>query len=133
MPTGASPLNLGRAANLSLTENNGGIYTLGNGNDGRTSVMTIQFATNQNWQGTISVLGRIYGPPANADNVGFLPIPYRRVILGPTASDRALVSDPLTGAFLIEVPANGITVALSIGTTAGFGRLYSWPLFGSAT
>ena len=132
MPSLVKVSNAGREARVT-TDDHGQILFLGNASDGRAGTFVVQFVPDGSFQGGFSVVARVYGKPASDAGVGFSPIPYRRVVLSGVASDRALVADPLTTQFLIEVPANGIVVGLLASVQQGFGTLYSWPLNGPAT
>lgn len=132
MPTLVTVSNAGREAKVT-TASTGTTLFLGNASDGRVGTFVVQFVPDGSFAGSFTVVARVYGKPANDASVAFVPIPYRRVMLGTTASDRTLVSAALTAAFLIEVPANGIVVGLTTTCTAGTGVLYSWPLNGAAT
>lgn len=97
----------------------------------QVSTMTIQFVPDLAWNGEVVVVGRSLGQAAQDGNAPFVPIPYRRVSLDNAASDRALVSDPITGTATIEVPANGLSIGL-LGAAAPTGSLtaYPWDLQG---
>lgn len=134
MPTNATPANIGKAYRLT-TADNGQTLFLGDASSSRTSVKTIHWVPDVTFVGAgFSVVARCYGPTPDTNGVPWLPVPYRRVNLSGVASDRAVVSDslPATG-FLIEVPANGVVLALVSSATGGAGWLYSWDLVGSAT
>lgn len=126
------PANAGRE--YFIKDNDHGIVLpLGNASDGRVGTFVLQFVPDQSWLGGMQVVARIYGKPASDNGVAYQTIPYRRVALNGVASDRALVSDTLTGAFIIEVPSNGLAIGVIPAVTAGFGVLYNWPLNGPAT
>lgn len=134
MPTNASTANIGSAYPLTPADN-GSILFLGDGSSSRTATKTIQFVPGPGFTGTgFTVVARIYGPSPDKNAVVFNPIPYRRVQLAGLASDRAIVSDtlPATG-FIVEVPCNGLVVALVASVTGGSGVLYQWNSVGSPT
>lgn len=134
MPTNAVTANIGSAYTVT-TNDNGSVLFLGDASSSRAAVKTIQFVPNAGFQGTgFTVCARVYGPQPDKNAVPFNPIPYRRVQLAGLASDRAIVSDtlPATG-FIIEVPCNGLVVALVTSATAGTGTLYQWNSVGSPT
>ena len=124
--------NAGREYTVT-TADTGNVLFLGNASDGRVGTFVVQFDPGASWSGSFTVKGRAYGKPASDNGLGFVPIPYRRINLGGTVSDRTLVSAALTGSFLIEVPANGIVVVLAATVTTAGGTLYSWSLNGPAT
>ncbi len=134
MPTNATPANIGKAYQVT-TADNGATLFLGDASSSRTSVKTIHWVPDGGVIGDgFTVVARIYGPTVDTNGTSFLPIPYRRVNLAGAASDRALVSDtlPMEG-FLIEVPANGQTIAIIPSVTFGGGWLYTWDSVGSPT
>ena len=121
--------NAGREYPVRVADH-GKIIFLGNASDGRVGTFTIEFVPDASWSGTFAVLGRVYGKPASDNGVGFSPIPYRRICLNNVASDRAIVSDVLTGHFIIEVPASGLAIGLLASVQASGGVVYNWPLNG---
>ena len=134
MPTNATPINIGKAYPLTPADN-GKTLGLGDASSSRTSVKTIHWVPTLPIVGDgFTVVARIYGPTPDTQGTPFLPIPYRRVNLAGVPQDRAVVSDtlPIEG-FLIEVPANGQTIAIIPSVTSGGGWLYNWDLTGSAT
>ena len=137
LPPNLSPIELANAGReyRVTTNDHGKFLFLGNASDGRVGTFTIQFAPDPggSWQGSFAVVARVYGKPASDNGVGFQSIPYRRVALNGAASDRVLVSDVLTGSFIIEVPANGLVICLLVNAQAGFGTVYNWPLNGPQT
>lgn len=135
MPTNATVINVGKAYYLRANDDNGKTLFFGDASSSRTSVKTVQWVPDADTTGDgFSLVARIYGPKVDANGTPFNPIPYRRVQLAGVASDRGLVSDtlPIEG-FLIEVPANGQTIALVASVTFGNGWLYNWDSVGSAT
>lgn len=99
----------------------------------QAGIMTIQFTPTLDFDGQFVVVGRCVGTAAETAQAPFVPIPYRRVSLNNEASDRALVSDPINGTALIEVPANGITVGLIAAWAAGQCDVLSWDVSGSSS
>lgn len=134
MPTNARLANIGKDYTITA-DDNAKILFLGDASSSRTSVKTIMWVPGLTFAGAgFSVVGRIYGPAPDKAGVTMVPLPYRRVNLAGVASDRAVVSDSLPAAgFLIEVPANGQTLALVVSCTAGTGQLYNWDSVGSPT
>lgn len=134
MPTNATPANIGKAYPLS-TADNGMTLFLGDASSSRTSVKTIMWVPDLGTTGNgFALVARIYGTQVDTQGTPFVSIPYRRVNLAGVASDRALVAGslPMEG-FLIEVPANGQTIAIIPSVTSGGGWLYHWDSVGSAT
>ncbi len=135
MTLNARPANIGKSYQITNSDN-GAILFLGDASSSRTSVKTIQFVPAQTgFTGDgFTVCARVYGPGPDSNGVPFNPIPYRRVQLAGAASDRTVVSAqlPATG-FIIEVPLNGQTCAITVSALTGSGWLYSWDSVGSAT
>lgn len=96
------------------------------------AVFVVQFNPSLTWAGSFVVKGRTLGTAADALNMPFDALPYRRVSLAHNASDYAIVSDPITGAAIIQIPANGLSIALQVVCTAGSCNLTSWDLQGSS-
>jgi hypothetical protein len=138
LPPHLSPLvlvNAGRECKVTVADH-GKFLFLGNAGDGRTCTMAIQFVPDASFSGSFAVTARMYGKPASDNGVAFIDYPFRRVVLNDVASDRAVTTNtatPLVNSFIIEVPSNGVALAMLCSCTAGFGYLYSWPLNGSAT
>ena len=126
--------NVGKAYPVT-TDDNGETLQLGDASSSRTSAKTIY------WVADLPVIGdgfvivaRPCGPAPDKDGAPFVPIPYRRINLAGTASDRAITSTslPIEG-FLIEVPATGLAIGIIPSLTVGGGTLYSWDSVGSST
>jgi len=135
MTTNARAINAGREYNLTV-DDHGEILSLGNAADGRTGTMFVAFVPDASFVGGLAVVARPYGKPANDNGVGWSDYPFRRVNLAGIASDRTITTNtatPLSDAFMIEVPANGVAVGLLASCTAGGGVVYSWPLNGPST
>lgn len=108
------------------TADHGNTLVLGNSSLGdRAGAWEIQFVPSVGWAGSFTVVARTTGLVPSTDGVGFVPVPYRTINLGGIASDYSIASAVLTDGFIIQVPANGLAVALTVASTAGTGRLYS--------
>lgn len=111
---------------------NGIILDLGPGaTSSSVGTFIIQFNPDTLSDYEVIVMGRCWGAASAAKNIPFMPIPYRRAVLNNVASDYAIVSDPITGPCMIQVPANwsvGLLVACSVGTCS----VVSWDLQGSS-
>lgn len=101
------------------------------GTSSSVATMVIQFNPSGDSDYQVIVMGKVWGEAARLLNVPFVPIPYRRVTLANVASDYAIVSAPVTGASLIQVPANW-AIGLAVITTVGTCQVASWPLQGSS-
>lgn len=138
LPPHLSPFSLanaGREYKVTVADH-GKFLFLGNAGDGRTCTMSIQWVPEASFAGSFAVTARMSGKPASDNGVAFIDFPFRRVALNDVASDRALTTNtltPLCDSFIIEVPSNGVVLAMLCACTAGTGVLYSWPLNGSST
>lgn len=113
-------------------ENNGVILSIGPGSTSSSvGTMVIQFNPDASSDFSGVIMGRCWGQAAKDQDVPFVPIPYRRCTVNNVASDYAIVSDPVSGATLIQIPANweiGILVAASAGECS----MCSWNLPGNS-
>lgn len=91
----------------------------------------IQFNPDEACDYSVAIMGRVWGPAAQAKDVPFVPIPYRRCTLDNVASDYAIVSDLVTGATLLQVPANW-EIGLLTSCTTGTCSVVSWNLQGNS-
>jgi hypothetical protein len=99
----------------------------------QVSTLVIQFKPSLGFNGSFAVVARAMGPAANEHDAPFIPVPYRRINVANVASDYALVSDPITTTALIQVPSNGLCVALECAApTQGQCEVMSWDLQGSS-
>lgn len=82
-------------------------------------LVSICFNPSDNFVGSFTVLARPRGETARANNAPFLPVSYIAVNTANVAGDRghshALISD----VGIIEVPANGLSVALQVACSVG--------------
>jgi hypothetical protein len=103
------------------------------GTSGRTAVHMMQFSPSGGFDGQFVVEGRLLGNAADEVDVPFQPIPYRRITLANTAQDYAIVTDILTTAATIMIPASGLSIALQMSAaTTGFCDIVMWDLQGSS-
>lgn len=91
----------------------------------------IQFNPDASSDFEVVVMGRCWGVAAQSLQVPFLPIPYRRCTIANAASDYAIVSDPVSSASLLQVPANW-EIGLLVSCTTGSCGVASWPLQGNS-
>lgn len=96
------------------------------------STLIVQFKPDENFAGDFVVMGRTLGTAADSADVPFVPIPYRVVSLNDVAQDYSMVSAPIAGSAMIQIPANGMSVALLDGLTAGSMQLTMWDLQGGS-
>lgn len=118
------------------TADNGNFPTLGEASDSDVGVWHVAFYPDEDFVGTLEVVGRSQGKGPHDDAAGFGHVAFRRVQLAGMASDYELVQTsavvvPLNTDFLILVPAAGLSIALAVLCTQGAGTLYSKPLAGS--
>lgn len=113
-------------------DDNGKILSFGPGaTSSSVGTFVIQFIPDGVSDYTVTVMGRVWGQAAKDVGAEFMPIPYRRCTLANVASDYAIVSDAVSGASLIQVPANW-EVGLLVGATQGTCDIVSWPLQGTS-
>ena len=115
------------------TVDHGNFKVLGTVSDIDGGSWRVQFVPDVSFVGSFAVVGRSGGPQAGNDSVAFTQIPYNRVSLNGQASDWNLVSDVLLSDFIINVPGTGLSVALLVECTAGFGVLYAKPYYDRAS
>ncbi len=90
----------------------------------------VQFNPDILWDGSIQVMARLTGTAADAANLPFLPIPYKRVTVNNVASDRTFVADQITGATKIEIPASMDSIGFLVACTTGSCTYVCWDLHG---
>ena len=138
LPPHLSPLSLantGREYKVTVADH-GKFLFLGNAASGRVGTFAIQWVPKASFSGSFALTARMEGKPASDNGVAFIDFPIRRVALNDVASDRTITTNtatPLVNSFIIEVPSNGVVLALLCSCTAGTGVLYNWPLNGSST
>lgn len=101
------------------------------------STFMVQFNPGEDFAGDFVVMGRTMGIAADAADVPFVPIPYRVGSLNNIAQVVNGVGwpwslDPISTAALIQIPANGLSVVLMNGLTAGSMQLTMWDLSGGS-
>lgn len=95
---------------------------------GNVGVFTFEFAPSLDFLGSFKVMGKVFGLAAAPGP--FLPIAYRRVNINALASDYAIVADDVVPAAIIQVPANGMKIAMLVTVTQGTCGIYSWDMQG---
>lgn len=117
--------------NVVTQTNNGDIFEFGPGGGvSQVGAIVFQFAPSLDFAGTFLVIGKMMG--VAAETAPFLPISYRRVNINTLASDYAIVADAVVPSAIIQVPSNGLSIALLVSCTAGKCQVYSWDLQGSS-
>lgn len=91
------------------------------GTTDRTGVVVIQFVPDVDFVGEFAVMARPRNQPTTAADTGapFLPVGYIAINVNGAAVDRLYSSALVTGAGIIEVPANGLSVGLLVSCTGG--------------
>lgn len=97
-----------------------------------TGTWLIDLNASADFNGSFLVVARCAGGAAADAGDPFKPIPYRRVVVNGVASDRATVSDQVSGGSVIEVPATGLSVALLAAITKGSCDILSWGVSGTS-
>ncbi len=84
--------------------------------------------------GALGIVGRAYGQKAKDNDVPFVPIPFAPLNINGVvpAAPFVYISGTIDGNSIIQVPSNGLSVAVLIDCTEGFGWLYSWDNNGTA-
>lgn len=105
----------------------------------QVSTMVVQFNPGDaGFTGSFIVVGRAMGIAAQTMDAPFEPIPYRVGSLNNAAQIDASgqgwpwSDDPITGPAIIQIPANGLSVALQFEATAGQMDIASWDLQGGS-
>jgi len=97
------------------------------------STFAVQFSPSVGFDGLFVVEGHVMGTAADGVNAPFGPIPYRRVMLNNVAQLYEIVTDAISTSALIQIPANGLSVALQMtAPTVGFCDVLVWDLQGSS-
>lgn len=114
-----------------ITEaDHGNILKLGNAAEGAVGTWQVQFVPDASFVGSFAVLARSDHKDAHGDAVPYVSVPYRKVFLNDLPADYSLASDIITSGSILQIPSSGLSVALLVECTAGFGYLYSKPLDG---
>ena len=115
------------------TDDNGDFLEIGPaGTSSAGGVMVIQFIPSANAVYSVIIHGKVFGPAAQDAAAPFMPIGYRRTTVNNVAAlDPTLTADPITGPSTIQVPSNGISIALLVACSAGTCQVVSWNLQGA--
>jgi hypothetical protein len=100
------------------------------GTNNQVGTMVLQFKSSIGAQFSVVVMGRVFGVAADSADMPFVPIPYRIISLNNVAQDYAIVADTIVTDALIQVPANGISVAVLAGWTSGTVAVAAWDMNG---
>lgn len=109
------------------------------GTQSQVSTFAIQFKPDALFDGSFTVVARTLGSASDAYDTPFTPIPYRVGSLGDVAQITngqgwPWSLDPIVGTALIQVPANGMSIALFLqAPTQGQCEITSWDLQGSSS
>lgn len=116
------------------TKNDGDLFILGNTSDEDDAggwKITFMPDGGVPFVGSIIIMRRPSGKSAFDNNVGFMPSPYRRIVVNNVASDMLWDSVPITAPGVILVAANGSSIAFVVQCTSGSARVYTRPVNGS--
>lgn len=100
------------------------------GTNNQVGVMTLQLKSLMGATFVAQVMGRVFGVAADEVDVPFVPIPYRIVSLNNVAQDYSIVSDQITTDATIQVPANGLSVAILFSCSFGSVIVSGWDMVG---
>jgi hypothetical protein len=111
------------------TADSGNTLVVGDAGHGNTAgAVVIEFLPDGTWTGNLVVVARVGGGPLSKQEaklgVPFAQVPYRAAYLNGAVSDYSIQSVPLTGASLVQVPANGTAIGFLVTCTAGFATVY---------
>lgn len=116
------------------TEDNGDWIEIGPASTPKfVGTFAIQFNPDITFAGEFLIGARLAGAAATEAGLPFLPVPYRRVTVNNVASDRTYVSDVITGASKIEVPASMDSIGILVECTAGTCTIVSMDMQGPST
>lgn len=122
MPAGVTP-----ASNRTWTINandNGNILEIGIAQPtNHAGMWSVQFHPDPLFNGQVVVMGRAGGaqggPATVPGSSPFMPYPYRRVVVNNVASDRTIVSDPISTPTIIEIPSGMCSIGFLVVCTTG--------------
>lgn len=115
------------------TDDNGDFLEIGPAGTGLSGgVMAIQFVPSEGFVGEFSIQGRLMGQAARDAGVAFMPIEYRPITINNVPKDFTIpTASTVTGPSLIQVPSNGVSVALLVSCSQGTCQIVSWDLQGA--
>lgn len=115
------------------TDDNGDFLEIGPAGTSSTGgVMAIQLIPDQNFVGSVVIHGKIMGTAARDANVQFMPVMYRPITLNNVAADFTIpIATAVPGNSTINVPSNGVSIALLVTCSAGTCQVVSWNLQGA--
>lgn len=121
---------IGRAQTITVL-NNGDRFRLNNTSDESCGgAWQVEFMPGPSFVGSFVILGRNANYQTHDAAVGFMPVPYRRICIDNVARDYALAPDIITGAALILVPANALSLAILVACSSGTCDIFSLPITG---
>ncbi len=114
-------------------DDNGDYLEIGPGGTAQTGgVLAIQFIPDGSFVGSVIIMGKVMGTAAREANVQFMPVMYRPITINNVATDFSVpTAAAVTGPSTINVPSNGVSVALFVECTAGTCQVVSWNLQGA--
>lgn len=115
------------------SDDNGDFLEIGPAGTSMTGgVLAIQFVPDGAFSGTITLMGKVFGTAAKEANDQFMPIMYRPITINNVAADFTVpVATAITGPSTINVPSNGVSIALLVTCNAGTCQVVSWNLQGA--
>lgn len=115
------------------TAQSGDLYILGNtSNEADVGGWAISLIPDAgvSFVGSIAIMGRPEGKGASDNNVGFVPFPYRCIVINGVPQQYQFDTIPLVGICHIQVPSNGWSNAIAVVVTQGSASIYNRPLQG---
>lgn len=121
----------GRCQSIS-SANHGDLFKLGNvSNEQDVGGWTITvIATSGDFSGGVYIVGRQSGTDAQSRSMPYLPVPFRQVCINNIAMSYSFDNALISASSIVQVPANGLALALLVSCTSGTADVYSTPLQG---
>ena len=107
------------------TEFDGDFIEFGAGSANATvGMLSLTFAPDIDWDGQFVVMARTAGQKPLEAGAPFLPVSYKRLNVNGAVADRGYTADAITSAGMIEVPANGVSIAVLTSCAAGSCKVF---------
>lgn len=125
-----------------ITANDSGNFlVIGDAGHGNSmGAIAVEFVPTVSFVGSLAIMGRVGGGPLsrqeNKIGIPFATVPFRKIYLNGAVSDYSMstagdIATGITGQSLIQVPANGLVVALLVTCSAGSCTVYYRTLEGA--
>lgn len=131
MALGTTTRRAGPSFRFTATDN-GSIIEIGPPVTQGVGTIMLQFSPSMDWNGQLTVMGKILGQDAQAKGAPFVPVPYRSVDQGNFAAAYDMISNAIADTGIIQVPANGLSIGFLVACSAGFMDVFVYRLDGSS-